>query len=339
MRRPLMRTGLIYNISRMRMSTDGPGMTTLIAFKDCPLNCVYCLNEKCHKPRNGEVDLAPAASYKADELIAEWEKDGMYLSMTGGGVVFGGGEPLLQADFIRDVCEKISEPWEKRIETSLNVYWEQINKLTKHIDFWIVDIKDLNSKIYGKYTGRSNRDVVENLYKLVNAVGCDKVHIRVPKIPNFNTDEDVEKSVNYIRTKLCIEPEVFTYTVDKNRDATPRSYYWMGMDYCRDYESCKKFLNAILPDKANFLANTSEYLKKDSNVERISRPEEAYRMLFAEMYVFAKTKGYECSESEIQEIIDEYISEIEDVDNDPMLGYSMRIHIKERIRAMFSRMT
>lgn len=335
----LVNIGEIYKISRIRMCSDGPGMSTLVAFKGCPLKCVYCLNEHCHKPDNKGDDPAPVAAYKPHELIEVLKKDGIYYTMTGGGVVFGGGEPLLQADFIRDVCEKVSEPWEIRIETSLSVRWEQINKLTKHIDLWIVDIKDMNSKIYGNYTGRSNRDVIENLYKLVNAVGCDKVHVRVPRIPGFNTDEDVEKSVNYIRTKLCIEPEVFTYTVDKNRDATPRSYYWMGMDYCRDYESGKRFLNAILPDKANFLANTSEYLKKDSNEERISWTEEVYRMLFAEMYVFAKTKGYECSESEIQEIIDEYISEIEEVDNDPMLGYSMRIHIKERIRAKFNRMT
>ncbi len=36
----------IIGIARHRLSTDGDGVTTLIAFPGCPLRCRYCLNQK-----------------------------------------------------------------------------------------------------------------------------------------------------------------------------------------------------------------------------------------------------------------------------------------------------
>lgn len=34
----------IIGIARLRLSTDGDGVTTLVAFHGCPLHCRYCLN-------------------------------------------------------------------------------------------------------------------------------------------------------------------------------------------------------------------------------------------------------------------------------------------------------
>ena len=34
----------IMSISRLRMGTDGKGVSTLVAFFDCPLKCKYCIN-------------------------------------------------------------------------------------------------------------------------------------------------------------------------------------------------------------------------------------------------------------------------------------------------------
>ena len=35
----------IFAISRLRMGTDGSGITTLVTFMGCPLQCKYCLNK------------------------------------------------------------------------------------------------------------------------------------------------------------------------------------------------------------------------------------------------------------------------------------------------------
>ena len=39
-----MKTAALIGISRHRLTTDGEGVTTLVAFHGCPLRCKYCLN-------------------------------------------------------------------------------------------------------------------------------------------------------------------------------------------------------------------------------------------------------------------------------------------------------
>ena len=39
----------IMGISRLRIDTDGEGVTTLVAFYGCPLSCKYCINSQCNK--------------------------------------------------------------------------------------------------------------------------------------------------------------------------------------------------------------------------------------------------------------------------------------------------
>jgi len=131
--------------------------------------------------------------------------------MTGGGVVFGGGEPLLQSAFLHEVCRLMDSRWAKRIETSLNVPWRHVELLLEDIDEWIIDIKDMDRFIYEEYTGGNNEKVMKNLFRLKDAVLAERLHIRVPNIPGFNTKKDVEKSVEWIKNVLGVEPEVFNY--------------------------------------------------------------------------------------------------------------------------------
>lgn len=44
--------GDIMSVSRLRMATDGQGVSTLVAFFDCPLKCKYCINNSCHDTNN-----------------------------------------------------------------------------------------------------------------------------------------------------------------------------------------------------------------------------------------------------------------------------------------------
>ncbi|MDE7184505.1 MAG: 4Fe-4S cluster-binding domain-containing protein, partial [Lachnospiraceae bacterium] len=114
--------GDIMTVSRLRMATDGEGVSTLVAFYDCPLRCKYCINKCCHEKADS-LSPTPRAAYRPEELIEVLRKDAIYYLMTGGGIVFGGGEPLLQSAFIHEVCKQADSGWKKRIETSLNVSW------------------------------------------------------------------------------------------------------------------------------------------------------------------------------------------------------------------------
>lgn len=189
------------------MASDGAGVSTLVAFYGCPLRCKYCANWICHKKD------APRKTYYPEKLISILSHDDIYFKMTGGGIVFGGGEPLLQAEFIHEVC-KVADPlWKKRIETSLFAKWEQIKLLTGDIDEWFVDIKDLNPKIYKAYTGKENDTVISNLNKLIEVVPKGKITIRVPHIVNFNTIDNVKHSIEELTTIGFSKIDEFEYVI------------------------------------------------------------------------------------------------------------------------------
>ena len=188
-------SGRVLRISRLRTGTDGKGITTLVALADCPLKCKYCINDFCH--REGSYGYGvESAHYEAKELAELMQKDDIYFKMSDGGVTFGGGEPLLQASFIKDVSKYMDPAWNIRVETCLNAPWNSVRKLIGIVDEWIIDIKDMNSEIYKEYTGGSQEQMISNLKKLLKTVSSEKILIRVPLIPYYNTANDVASSVN-----------------------------------------------------------------------------------------------------------------------------------------------
>ena len=200
----------IMTISRFRMGTDGKGVSTLVAFFDCPLHCKYCVNDFCHKD-SGMFCTVPRGEYTPRELLSVLQMDDIYYQMSGGGIVFGGGEPLLQSAFIHEVCELANPAWKKRVETSLNVAWSYVEPIVNDMDEWIIDIKDMNSDIYRKYTGADNHNVISNLLKLKAGVDSAKLRIRIPRIPEYNDETNINRSVEWIRENMNVEPEVFDY--------------------------------------------------------------------------------------------------------------------------------
>lgn len=204
--------GDIMTISRLRMGTDGDGVTTLVTLFGCPLMCRYCINDYCHDNK-GMLDATARGAYKPEELVDKLSKDDIYYLMTNGGVTFGGGEPLLQADFIKDVCIIANPKWNFRIETSLYVEWQNIEKLIEYVDEWIIDIKDINTEIYKKYTGKSNAKVLKNLEKLLKCVSPDKIRVRVPYIYGYNDNQDINHTVDYLKKMGITRIERFEYIV------------------------------------------------------------------------------------------------------------------------------
>ena len=77
---------------------DGDGITTLVAFHGCTLRCKYCLNPQCLNEEFVCRVVTPT------ELYDEVSIDDLYFTATGGGVTFGGGEPLIRSSFIREFC-------------------------------------------------------------------------------------------------------------------------------------------------------------------------------------------------------------------------------------------
>jgi len=195
----------IMGINRHRMGTDGKGISTLITFYGCPLNCKYCLNPQC------KSESTPCTYIEPNDLVNLLMVDDIYFKSTGGGIVFGGGEPLLNAEYIKEVCDLVPLQWKIRIETSLNVKWDKIELLLPYIDQWIIDIKDINTEIYKNYTGVDNLKVYDNVLRLSHKTGKEKLLIRIPKIPNYNTEKNIQESVKLYSNLGNID--IFNYKI------------------------------------------------------------------------------------------------------------------------------
>jgi len=203
-----MKTAVLIGLSRHRIGVDGTGVTTLVAFHGCPLNCKYCLNPQALSPKGVWKRFTP------EELFRAVSKDDIYFRATGGGVTFGGGEPLISCKEIllfRKLCMNHGKKWKINIETSLNVPNVLVEVMENAVDHWIVDIKDMNPIIYKAYTGKGNEDVIRNLQYLIDK--RSKVTVRVPQIPGFNTEYDVEKSILSLQQLGITDIERFTYKV------------------------------------------------------------------------------------------------------------------------------
>ena len=194
-------------VNRHRLATDGEGVTTLVAFYGCPLRCRYCLNPQCLQVDGVWRRLTPG------ELYSEVEIDDLYFIATGGGICFGGGEPLLYPDFIRTFSKLMNPEWKLTVETSLNVPLENIKTIATLVQMWYIDIKDFSPTIYNVYTGKDNTQVIRNLVWLAANGYADKVILRLPLIPDYNTEEDRLLSQQRLEALGFAHFDKFTYLV------------------------------------------------------------------------------------------------------------------------------
>lgn len=198
----------LIGISRHRIMVDGKGITTLVAFHDCPLRCRYCLNRQCLEPTGILRTITP------EQLLEETRIDDLYFQATGGGITFGGGEPLLRSRFIEAFCHIAPPEWNIAVESSLNVTQTHLQRLLPFISQYIIDVKDMNPTIYRNYTTKNNARSIANLHWLVSQGMADRVKIRLPEIPEYNTPSDVDESQKTLEAMGYHDFERFTYLTE-----------------------------------------------------------------------------------------------------------------------------
>ncbi len=204
-------TAPVLSVSRHRLFIDGDGVTTLVGFHGCPLRCRYCLNPFSFDPQTPRRTMTP------QELYTLVKVDELYFLATGGGVTFGGGEPLLHAPFIEEFRAICGGEWRLYAETSLHVPKEAVLTAASCVDHFIVDIKDTDPAVYHRYTGQDNTLVLDNLRTLLAAVGSERVTVRLPLIPAFNTEADRRCSRTLLESMGITRFDEFTY-VRRNKE-------------------------------------------------------------------------------------------------------------------------
>jgi len=179
----------LFSLSRLRMGMDGAGVTTLVAGAGCPLSCRWCINKRLL--REGK-----ATPVTALELVEKLRIDDLYFRATGGGACFGGGESLLHADFLRAFRAAAPSDWRITAETSLAVPSSAVELAASCVDFFIVDCKSMDPDVYRSYTGGDFDLMLSNLRLLLSLVGPERICVRVPLIPEFNTPDEQRQSAD-----------------------------------------------------------------------------------------------------------------------------------------------
>ncbi len=200
-------------IDRLRMTTDGNGVTTLICGMGCPLRCRFCINP-------GSWDGSVGGKlFTKEELYEAVKIDSLYYLTTGGGLMFGGGEPLLQSEFLADFMEKYKPlGWNFFLESSLNVPRKHLDDVIPYIDEYLIDTKDMDRERYVKYTGGDYDRFYENLLYLKEKVGEEKIVVRVPTIPFLHqSGEEARQNGEKLKELGFSRLDFLTYTNPESR--------------------------------------------------------------------------------------------------------------------------
>ncbi len=140
-------TGRVHSIQSMG-TLDGPGVRFVIFLQGCPLRC-----KCCHNPDTWELD--GGTEYSADELVKKAIRFKEYFGEDGG-VTVSGGEPLLQAEFVKELFELCHKNGINTcLDTSGCILTDKIKDLLKVTDRVLLDIKYTTDSLYRENVGCS----------------------------------------------------------------------------------------------------------------------------------------------------------------------------------------
>jgi pyruvate formate lyase activating enzyme len=139
--------------------------------------------------------------YPVDELMRELDKDQVFYDESGGGITFSGGEPLApkrNAEFLLACLEACRDRGHHTaVDTCGYVPRDTLLRAASLADLFLYDLKLMDDELHQRYTGVSNRLILENLMALSNAGGT--VWIRVPLIPGINDDKkNLEATADFV---------------------------------------------------------------------------------------------------------------------------------------------
>ncbi len=147
-----------------------------------------------------------------------------FFKHSGGGATLTGGEVTLQADFAEAILKGCkSQGIHTAIETCGSCNWERLEKLLPYTDLVLYDLKLIDEEEHRRWTGASNRQVLQNAAQL----NGHNVQIRVPLIPDITDTEDNLRSIFDFMTDVGLASVAL---LPYNLSAAAK-YEWLGLDY------------------------------------------------------------------------------------------------------------
>ncbi len=178
---------------------DGPGIRTIVFFNGCKLRCKYCHNPETWKM--GKLD------YDVEKLFNKIIRNKPYFK-NGGGVTLSGGEPLLQKEFIIELCKKLKDDNIHIALDTAGVGNGNYEELLSLVDLVIMDVKHVD---YDEYLNLTGVDIKFSLEFFDTLIKNNKnIWIRQVIIPGYNDNKEyVDKLIEFLRGIPNIEKVEF----------------------------------------------------------------------------------------------------------------------------------
>jgi len=163
----------------------------------CAECCPSCALEMC-----GEMQ-------PIEKVISSVLRDTPFYQASGGGITLSGGEPLMQYDFSMALLKTAKGHSLHTAVESCGYSLRRLDEIARYVDLWLYDIKLLPEEEHIRYTGVSNRIILQNLYHL-SEIGA-RIILRCPIIPGVNMtsahfDALAELSCQVSAEAIHIEP-------------------------------------------------------------------------------------------------------------------------------------
>ncbi len=140
-------TGRIHSFQSLG-TVDGPGVRFVVFMQGCPLRCGCC-----HNPDTW--DMSAGTEYEASDVLKRILRCKDYFGKDGG-VTVSGGEPLLQAEFVRELFILCHENGISTcLDTSGCLLNDSVRALLDVTDRVLLDIKYTDEDSYRMYVGCS----------------------------------------------------------------------------------------------------------------------------------------------------------------------------------------
>ncbi len=234
-------SGIIYDVKKYAIH-DGPGIRTTVFLKGCPLDCWWCHNPESRDPNpqpRGKIRTiknmplldsandAIGVQVTVEAVLQEIRKDLLFFEESGGGVTFSGGEPLMQPKFLKALLKACkAEGIHTVVDTTGFAPFKTIEMLAPYVGLFLYDIKLLDDALHQKYTGVSNKRILENLLKM-DRLGYP-LRIRVPLIPGLTDGkENLESIALFLKERTHLrEVELLPYN-----SMGESKYERLGLDF------------------------------------------------------------------------------------------------------------
>ena len=179
-------------------TVDGPGIRFVVFAQGCPLRCLYCHNPDTWDATSSKIQMT------ASELVAEVVRYKSYIQKTGG-VTFTGGEPLMQAEFIRDfftLCRK--EQLHTALDTSGCFLNSAVKELLEVTDLVLLDVKSIDAEQYKQLTSASLQNALDFLDYL-QQIG-KRTWVRHVLVPGMTDDDTLlNRLASYLKNYSVVE--------------------------------------------------------------------------------------------------------------------------------------